>query len=173
MSAPSASNQAARARDRAAEEFKVRLESLESRYKVEMKALTDRVHSTEGELKELRASNTRLQDSSEGFHRRIVELEDFKDISGQSHRIFEAKLAVEKSRLDVAAADMEVLAPGLNVDADEGGGEEVDAEQDREPPQPSGSNVQAQAAKAAGLSEAARDSDEVKVSMVLGHVSEQ
>jgi len=158
MSAPSAGSQATRARDRAADELRARFESLEARYNSEIASLTDRVLQMEGELHSLRTSSTSLGNSTNDFRQRIVDLENSSLALDHSLQLIGAKLEVEESRMDVATADLEVIAPGLgNLEEIEvGDGGQVDR-----PPNPDAS-VQAKASEAARLSKEARDSEAVK-----------
>ncbi|KAF8599838.1 hypothetical protein BDV93DRAFT_559979 [Ceratobasidium sp. AG-I] len=159
MSAPSASSQAIRARERAADELKVRFESLEARYNSETKALTNRVRYLEGELQDQHVLNTSLRDSVDDFRARIMDLEDSRASMDRSLQVVDARLAVEESRIDVATADLEVVAPGL---ADYSGGNEGSDGANGPHLANMEAEVQARASAAAKLSKAAMDSEAVK-----------
>ncbi|KAG9085675.1 hypothetical protein FRC06_003500 [Ceratobasidium sp. 370] len=78
MSAPSASRQATRAQERTLETFKERLETLETRQKADIEALTHRIHLVDAEIKGLQESNSRLTQSNEEYARHIKVLENYK-----------------------------------------------------------------------------------------------
>ncbi|KAF8597414.1 hypothetical protein BDV93DRAFT_562368 [Ceratobasidium sp. AG-I] len=159
MSAPSAGSQAIRARERAADELKVRFESLEARYNSETKALTSRVRHLEGELQDQHALNATLRDSVDDFRARIMNLENSRATMDRSLQVVDAKLAVEESRIDVATADLEVVAPGL---ANYSEGDEGSNGENSTHPANLEAEVQARASTAAQLSKAAMDSEAVK-----------
>lgn len=99
-------------------------------------------------------------DSIDDFRPRVVDLEDARDATARSLRIVDAKIAVEESRNDVCAADLEVFAPALGYPEETEGGEG----ESRAHCASAEAGVQARADKAAHLSKAAKDSDAIKVS---------
>lgn len=161
MSAPSAGGQAARARERAADELKVRVESLEARYNSEMKSLTSRVRHLEGELQDQQSLNASMGDSLDDFRGRILELEESRVTMDRSLQVVDAKLAVEESRIDIATADLEAVAPNLAAysGGNEGSGGETGTHS-------LNLEVEAQANVAAQLSKTAMNSEAVKVSII-------
>ncbi|KAG9089134.1 hypothetical protein FRC06_001697 [Ceratobasidium sp. 370] len=167
MSAPSASRQATRAQERTLETFKERLETLETRQKADIEALTHRIHLVDAEIKGLQESNSRLTRSNEEYARRIKVLENYKASMEQEIKVVHAKVSYEASRLDVAAADLQHIAPGLTIKSYDDDPTAIDAgpSQDALEPVASGSTalelaVQAQAAT--NLSLQARDAPELK-----------
>ncbi|KAG9077230.1 hypothetical protein FRC06_009019, partial [Ceratobasidium sp. 370] len=115
MSAPSASRQATRAQERTLETFKECLETLETHQKADIEALTHRIHLADVEIKGLQESNSRLTRSNEEYAQRIKELENYKASMEQEIKAVHAKVSYEASWLDVAAADLQHIAPGLTI----------------------------------------------------------
>ncbi|KAG9084915.1 hypothetical protein FS749_004835 [Ceratobasidium sp. UAMH 11750] len=167
MSAPSASRQATRAQERSFETFKERLETLETRQKTHVDALTHRIHLAEVEIKGLQESNGRLTRSNKEFAGRIKELERYKASMEQELKVVHAKVSYEASRLDVAAADLQQIAPGLTIKSYDDGLMMMDAEFNQEAPEPVASgttalDLAAQAQATTNLSLQARDAPELK-----------
>ncbi|KAF8594361.1 hypothetical protein BDV93DRAFT_515845 [Ceratobasidium sp. AG-I] len=89
---PEASAKASCARERAADELKVRFKSLEARYNSEVKSLTNQVRHLEGELQDPQAPNATLGESIDCFCARITDLEDSRATIDHSLQAVDAKL---------------------------------------------------------------------------------
>ncbi|KAG9088968.1 hypothetical protein FRC07_012441, partial [Ceratobasidium sp. 392] len=119
MSTPSAAGQAMRAQNRGLEVFKARLETLETQHKNQVESLTERLRLAEAEIQGLCGANARLNGSDEGLCQRVADLESYRFVSEQQVRMIGSKLSYEATRLDVTAADLEVIAPGLTIKTSE------------------------------------------------------
>ncbi|KAG8698715.1 hypothetical protein FRC08_005756 [Ceratobasidium sp. 394] len=101
MSTPSAHRQASKAQERAAEVVKAQLDTLETKQRTDYEELAERICHSEMDIKGLRDANERL-------------LKDDEDYQHQ-HQLLRAQVNYKAGRLDVAAADLETLAPGLTI----------------------------------------------------------
>ncbi|KAG9080817.1 hypothetical protein FRC06_006126 [Ceratobasidium sp. 370] len=167
MSAPSASRQATCAQERTLETFKECLETLETRQKADIKAWTHCIHLADAEIKGLQESNSRLTRSNEEYAQRIKVLENYKASMEQEIKVVHAKVSYEASQLDVAAADLQHIAPGLTIKSYDDDPTAIDAgpSQDALEPVASGSTaleLAVQAQVATNLSLQARDAPELK-----------
>ncbi|KAG9118922.1 hypothetical protein FRC07_006308 [Ceratobasidium sp. 392] len=121
MSTPSAAGQAVRAQNRGLEVFKARLETLETQHKTQVESLTERLRLAEAEMQGLREANVRLNSCNEGLCQRVADLETYRVLSEQQVRVLGSKLSYEATRLDVATADLEVIAPELTIKTSDDG----------------------------------------------------
>ncbi|KAG8693452.1 hypothetical protein FRC08_009105 [Ceratobasidium sp. 394] len=115
MSTPSAHHQASKAQEQAAEVVKAQLDTLETKQRADYEELTEHIRHSEMDIKGLRDANERLLKDNEEYCRRIKDLEEYRAGAEHQHQLLRVQVNYEAGWLDVAAADLETLAPGLTI----------------------------------------------------------
>ncbi|KAG9124612.1 hypothetical protein FRC07_010958 [Ceratobasidium sp. 392] len=92
-----------------------RLKTLETQHKTQVESLTKRLRLTEAEMQGLCEANARLDSCHEGLCQWVADLETYKVLSEQQVWVLSSKLSYEATWLDVATADLEVIAPELTI----------------------------------------------------------